>query len=135
MALDFWRIAMRPGKPLLFGRLGATRVLGLPGNPVSSLVCALLFLRPLVEALLGLPQADPTVGATLGGPVRANDARQDYIRARLSIADDGGRVATPIERQDSAMLSAFHRAGCLIVRPPHAEAEEVGARCRVVILP
>lgn len=135
MALDFWRIAMRPGKPLLFGRLGATRVLGLPGNPVSSLVCALLFLRPLVETLLGLPQADPTVGATLGGPVRANDTRQDYIRARLSIADDGHRVATPLERQDSAMLSTFHRAGCLIVRPPHAVAEETGARCRVVILP
>ncbi|MCX5479807.1 molybdopterin molybdotransferase MoeA [Kaistia geumhonensis] len=135
MTLDFWRIAMRPGKPLLFGRLKATRVLSLPGNPVSSLVCALLFLRPLVEALLGMPFVDPTVGARLGSQVRANDVRQDYIRARLTIDDDGGRVATPLERQDSAMLSAFHRAECLIVRPPHADAEAKGARCRVVILP
>ncbi len=135
MELGFWRIAMRPGKPLIFGRLGATRVLGLPGNPVSSLVCSLLFLRPLVEALLGLAPSEPTVTATLGDAVRANDGRQDYLRAALSVAEDGTRVATPFGRQDSAMLSTFARAGCLIVRPPHAAADKAGAPCRVIILP
>ena len=135
MELGFWRIAMRPGKPLIFGHLGPQRVLGLPGNPVSSLVCALLFLRPLVEALLGLPPADPTVAATLGGPVRANDGRQDYVRAAITIGEDGRRIATPFGRQDSAMLSTFASAGCLIVRPPLAAEEEAGAPCRVMILP
>ncbi len=135
MELGFWRIAMRPGKPLIFGRLGTTRVLGLPGNPVSSLVCSLLFLRPLVEALLGIAPKDPAVVATLGGPVRANDARQDYLRAELTIAEDGTRTATPFARQDSAMLSTFARSGCLIVRPPFAPAVDAGSLCRVIILP
>ncbi len=135
MELGFWRIAMRPGKPLIFGRLGRTRVLGLPGNPVSSLVCSLLFLRPLIEALLGLPLEDQTVAATLGGPARANDGRQDYLRAEITIADDGRRIATPFGRQDSSMLSTFARAGCLVVRPPHAPEARPGDPCRVIILP
>lgn len=135
MALDFWRIAMRPGKPLIFGRLGPMRVLGLPGNPVSSLVCSLLFLRPLVETMLGLPPIDHAVSATLGGPVRANDGRQDYLRARIAIAPEGQRVATPFARQDSSMLSTFAEAGCLIVRPPHAAAAAAGDACTVIILP
>lgn len=135
MALGFWKIAMRPGKPLIFGRLGPMRVLGLPGNPVSSLVCALLFLKPLVEALLGLPTSDPTVAATLGGPIKANDRRQDYVRASLVQSDAGERIATPLQRQDSSMLSTFAEAGCLIVRPPLAEAAQAGDPCRVVLLP
>lgn len=135
MEPGFWRIAMRPGKPLIFGRLGASRVLGLPGNPVSSLVCALLFLGPLVEALLGLPRGHPSVAARLGGPVAANDKRQDYLRASIAVADDGTRIATPFGRQDSSMLSSFASAGCLILRPPHAPAAEAGASCRVIILP
>ncbi len=135
MELGFWRIAMRPGKPLIFGRLGRTRVLGLPGNPVSSLVCSILFLRPLIEALLGLPPSDPTVAATLGGPARANDGRQDYLRAEITITDDGRRIATPFGRQDSSMLSTFARAGCLVVRPPHAGEARPGDPCRVIILP
>lgn len=135
MDLDFWKIAMRPGKPLMFGRLGPMRVLGLPGNPVSSLVCALLFLKPLVQSLLGLELADESEAAELGGPVRANDRRQDYVRASLIDLPDGRRIATPLPRQDSSMLSTFAQAICLIVRPPFAAAEPEGARCRILRLP
>ena len=134
-AIAFWRIAMRPGKPLIYGRLGPMRVLGLPGNPVSSLVCSLLFLRPLVEAMLGLPSIDHVDSATLGGPVRANDGRQDYLRADIAVSADGTRIATPFDRQDSSMLSTFAKAGCLIIRPPHAPPATAGEACSVIILP
>jgi molybdopterin molybdotransferase len=135
MDLDFWKIAMRPGKPLMFGRIGPMRVLGLPGNPVSSLVCALLFLKPLIQSLLGLELADETEAAELGGPVRQNDRRQDYIRASLVDLPDGRRIATPLPRQDSSMLSTFAHAICLIVRPPFAEGAASGAACRILRLP
>ncbi|ODT17146.1 MAG: molybdopterin molybdenumtransferase MoeA [Kaistia sp. SCN 65-12] len=135
MALDFWKIAMRPGKPLMFGRIGTTRVLGLPGNPVSSLVCALLFLKPLLQSLLGLELVDETEAAELGGPIRENDRRQDYVRASLVDLPDGRRIATPLPKQDSSMLSTFVQAICLIVRPPHAEAALAGAACRILRLP
>jgi len=135
MDLDFWKIAMRPGKPLMFGRIGPMRVLGLPGNPVSSLVCALLFLKPLMQRLLGLPLVDETEMAELGAPVRANDKRQDYVRASLIDLPDGRHIATPLPRQDSSMLSTFAQALCLIVRPPFAEAEAEGAPCRILRLP
>ena len=113
MALDFWRIAMRPGKPLMFGRIGETRVLGLPGNPVSSLVCAILFLQPLIAALLGQARTDPTEPATLGGDLAANDARQDYIRARLATRRGELPAAMPLPLQDSSMLSVLATADCL----------------------
>lgn len=135
MQLGFWKIAMRPGKPLIFGQIGATRVLGLPGNPVSSFVCALLFLRPLIAAKLGLPPGDATVPARLGAPMRANDQRQDYVRATLAEDSEGRRIATPFARQDSSMLSTFASAGCLIMRPPHAPEAKAGDPCRIVILP
>ncbi len=96
MALDFWKIAMRPGKPLLFGRLGATRVLGLPGNPVSSLVCGILFLEPLIGALLGQPYVEPGEPAVLGVDLPANDGREDYVRATL--ARDAGWRSRPRRR-------------------------------------
>ena len=120
MALDFWKIAMRPGKPLMFGRLGALRVLGLPGNPVSSLVCALLFLKPLIGALLGESYADASEAAMLGGDLPANDRRQDYLRASLAEHRDAPPVATAFPLQDSSMLSTLAAADCLIIRPPLA---------------
>ncbi|MBN8998807.1 MAG: molybdopterin molybdenumtransferase MoeA, partial [Rhizobiales bacterium] len=135
MELGFWKIAMRPGKPLIFGRIGATRVLGLPGNPVSSLVCALVFLKPLVAALLGLPPEEPTVAARLGAPMPPNDRRQDYVRGSLVETGDGRRIATPFPRQDSSMLSTLAEADCLIVRAPHAPAAAADEPCRVVLLP
>jgi len=99
LELDFWQIAMRPGKPLLFGRLGATPVLGLPGNPVSSLVCSTIFLKPALELMLGLAPADaPRQSARLGSDLAANDRRQDYLRSRLARDPTGGLVATTIPR-------------------------------------
>ena len=135
LTLDFWRIAMRPGKPLMFGRIDETRVLGLPGNPVSSLVCAILFLRPLIAALLGQPQRDPTESATLGGDLRENDSRQDYVRARLATRRGELPAAIPLPVQDSSMLAVLANADCLIVRPPNAAAARAGDACRIIPLP
>jgi molybdopterin molybdotransferase len=120
--IDFWKIAMRPGKPFMYGRRKGQHVLGLPGNPVSALVCARLFLKPLIDALLGLPASDDLVEARLGAPMKENDGRQDYVRATLGEAPDGSRTVTPFARQDSSMQRTFREADALIVRPPHAPA-------------
>jgi molybdopterin molybdotransferase len=132
MALDFWRIAMRPGKPLMVGRLGAMQVLGLPGNPVSTLVCAQVFLKPLIAAMLGLPQGGNMETARLGTTMPANDSRQDYVRARIS-AEGDERIVTPFPVQDSSMLATFAAADALIIRPAHAPPAAAGER--VPILP
>jgi molybdopterin molybdotransferase len=122
LEVDFWKIAMRPGKPLMVGRLGNTQVLGLPGNPVSSLVCAVLFLRPLLYALQGRAGGVPEpVMMPAGGDLGANGIRQDYMRARIR---DGGPV--PFSVQDSSMLTALAEADGLIVRPPNAPAVKSG---------
>jgi molybdopterin molybdotransferase len=126
LELDFWRIAMRPGKPLMFGRLGATALLGFPGNPVSSMVCALIFLGPVIDRLLGTPAVDLADRARLGTDLRENDRRQDYLRASLSRAEDGALIATPFSRQDSSMMATVARADCLVLRPPHAPAAVAG---------
>ena len=134
MDLDFWKIAMRPGKPLMFGRMGATPVLGLPGNPVSSLVCALLFLRPAIAALLGLAEDLPSETAVLGRDLAENDERQDYLRARLETDAAGRPCALPFERQDSSMLATLARADCLIVRRPHAPPAAAGEAVTILRL-
>lgn len=134
MTLDFWKIAMRPGKPLMVGKLGGMSVLGLPGNPVSTFVCAELFLRPLIRAMLGLPTAPRIVTAKLGAPMPANDAREDYVRARLSGGEDG-RVATPLPVQDSSMLGALAAADALIVRGIGAPKAAAGESVVVLLLP
>jgi len=134
MELGFWRIAMRPGKPLMHGAIGGMRVLGLPGNPVSAIVCAVLFLVPLVRALCGAPGADPSAPAVLGAAMKANDTRQDYVRARLEPLPEGPPAATPFSTQDSSMLGVLAEADCLIVRPPHAPAADAGDPCRVISL-
>ena len=134
MQLDFWRIAMRPGKPLMVGSFGETHVLGLPGNPVSSLVCSLLFLEPLIRKLASLPpvRREAMVEATV--TLRANDHRQDYIRARLSKSAAGGWLVEPFDKQDSSMMKTFARSDCLIIRPPHAPELPAGAPCPVMLL-
>ncbi|WP_297298217.1 gephyrin-like molybdotransferase Glp [uncultured Methylovirgula sp.] len=136
MELGFWRIAMRPGKPLIHGRLGDMLILGLPGNPASSVVCALLFLVPLLRALSGDPHAgdDPTEPAVLGRAVPANGQREDYLRAELSRSGDGLPVATPHDLQDSSLLRIFAQSQCLLVRPPHAPAAAAGDLCRIIKL-
>jgi molybdopterin molybdotransferase len=135
MALDFWRIAMRPGKPLLFGRLAGTRVLGLPGNPVSSLVCSILFLEPLIAALLGAQSEAQLMPAVLGSDLPPNDARQDYLRAVLRRSHGEPPVATALPIQDSSMLSVLAVADCLILRPPHAAGASTGDFCKILMLP
>ncbi len=133
LELDFWKIAMRPGKPLIFGRIGATPLLGLPGNPVSSLVCAMLFARPAIDTLLGRPADGVTPQrALLGTDLAANDHRQDYLRARLSLDAEGARHATPFPRQDSSMLATLAQADCLVVRPPQAPAATIGDSVEII---
>lgn len=135
LALGFHKVAMRPGKPLIFGTLDDLPVLGLPGNPVSAGVTALLFLKPAVDAMLGRTEAEPATMARLGRDLDANDNRQDYLRASLSRAPDGGLVATPFERQDSAVLSGFAAADCLVVRAPGAAAAGAGDHVPVLLFP
>jgi molybdopterin molybdotransferase len=127
---------MRPGKPLIHGRLGAMSVLGLPGNPTSATVCAVLFLRPLVRALLGDPQAgaDPSEPARLAAPLPANGERKDYLRATLIVGSDGGTLATPIANQDSSFAKALARADALVVRDPGAPPAAPGEACRIIRL-
>ncbi len=133
--LAFWRIAMRPGKPLMFGRLGGTVMMGMPGNPVSSLVCGMIFLRPAIDRMLGRP-AGPAQrdSARLGRDLAENDRREDYLRAVLGRNDDGDLVATPFDVQDSSMLSRLSKADCLIVRPPHAPPANTGDRIEIIRL-
>ncbi|MGD9501704.1 MAG: gephyrin-like molybdotransferase Glp [Methyloceanibacter sp.] len=134
LELDFWKIAMRPGKPLLFGRMGKQRLLGLPGNPVSALVCARVFLVPMLSRLIGAtPVRGPRLEAVLGVALPPNGPRQHYLRARSEWREDGARVVTPLPSQDSSLVAALARADCLIVRPADDPALAQGAS--VSILP
>jgi molybdopterin molybdotransferase len=136
VAMAFWRIAMRPGKPLMHGRLGAMRVIGLPGNPVSSYVCAFLFLAPLIRKLCGrLIIHHTTESALLGRDIAANDQREDYLRARLSTRDDGALIATTVDPQDSSLLGNLAAAQALLIRPPFAPEAKAGAVCNILRLP
>ena len=135
LEVDFWRIAMRPGKPLIFGTLDGTPLLGLPGNPVSSMVCAMIFVRPALSAMLAAAAA-PDAGepARLGAGLRANDERQDYLRASLAMDPEGGLTATPFDIQDSSMFANMARADCLIVREPFAPPAAKGEPVRILRL-
>lgn len=132
LSVDFWKIAMRPGKPLIFGQFAPKNdtmaFLGLPGNPVSSLVCGLLFLAPAIAKMTGRNEAGilPHVHqAVLGEQLKANDSRQTYLRARLTL-DNGGTTAHPFSLQDSSMMRTMHEADCLIIRRPGAPAAPKG---------
>lgn len=117
MERAFYKIAMRPGKPLMAGRLGQAALLGLPGNPVSSIVCTHLFVLPMVAAMLGLPGAAPRpFRAVLGADVAANGVRAHYMRARLTPGDGLPQIA-PFDRQDSALISVLTDADALLIRP------------------
>jgi molybdopterin molybdotransferase len=136
VAMAFWRIAMRPGKPMMHGRLGGMRVIGLPGNPVSSYVCAFLFLVPLIRALSGrttIHHARET--ALLGRDLAANDQREDYLRARLETRADRTLIATPVTHQDSSLLGNLAAARALLIRPPFAPPAASGSICDILRLP
>ncbi len=133
MALSFWKIAMRPGRPLMHGRLGAMQVLGVPGNPVSSYVCAFLFLVPLIRKLTGRSDlVFPTETATLGCDLAENDERADYLRSTLCNGGGNGLVATPFPIQDSSMMAPLARADCLLIREPHAPPAKAGSPCTII---
>jgi molybdopterin molybdotransferase len=134
MALSFWKVAMRPGRPLMHGRLGDTQVLGLPGNPVSSYVCAFLFVLPLIRKLCGRSDlVVQTSAAVLGRDLAENDERADYLRATLKDGPNGP-VATPFSTQDSSMMAPLAKADCLLVREAHAPSAKTGSRCEIVRL-
>src|SRR6202790_1365807 len=136
VTMAFWRIAMRPGKPMMHGRLGGMRVIGLPGNPVSSYVCGFLFLLPLIRALSGRAVIHHTrETALLGRDVAANDMREDYLRARLEVRRNGSLVATPVDHQDSSLLANLAAARALVIRPPFAPAAVAGSPCDILRLP
>jgi molybdopterin molybdotransferase len=125
----FWKLALRPGKPLMAGRLNGVAMLGLPGNPVSAIVCGHLFMLPMVRAMLGQPDPAPQPrSARLALDLPANGPRAHYMRARLTLAD-GMPVITPFDRQDSALLSILGEANALLIRPvndgPRAAGETV----------
>jgi molybdopterin molybdotransferase len=134
--MAFWKIAMRPGKPMMHGRLGAMRVIGVPGNPVSSYVCSLLFLVPLIRALSGAAAVhNARESALLGRDVGANDVREDYLRARLHKREDGALIATPVNHQDSSLLAYLSAAQALVIRAPFAPAAAAGSPCEILRLP
>jgi len=135
LELSFWRVALRPGRPMMNGRLGAMHVLGLPGNPVSAYVCAFLFLVPLLRRLAGRTDLEaPRESAVLGSDLPENDERADYLRATLASGPDGTFVATPIKIQDSSMMAALAKAHCLVVREAFAPAAKAGSRCVILRL-
>ena len=125
MTLDFWKIAMRPGKPLLHGRLGSVPVLGFPGNPVSTAVCALIFLRAALQKMLGLPVGLRLHEVEIANALQPNDLRQDYLRAN-HVEGSGGRKVTTAARQDSSMLATFARSDVLVIRPPFDAGRQIG---------
>ena len=134
MQLDFWRIAMRPGKPLMVGAIGTMQVLGLPGNPVASLVCSLLFLEPLLRSIARRAPLQRVATARTATPLKANDHRQDYLRARFHTDENGVLMAEAYTKQDSSMMKILAHSDGLIVRPPHAPAVEAGTVCQVIRL-
>lgn len=135
LELGFYKIAMRPGKPLIFGRLGDVAVLGLPGNPVSAGVTSALFLRAAMDIMLGLNTEQTALETVqLGSDLPANDRREDYLRAQLRIDESGSLTAFPFSGQDSSMMARLAHADCLVVRPPHAEAAQTGERVQILKL-
>lgn len=130
--LSFWRVALRPGRPMMHGRLGSLRVLGMPGNPVSSYVCSFLFLVPLIRDLSGRSEnGHVRERAILGRDLPENDEREDYLRAVLTRGPEA-EVATPVTAQDSSLMAPLSRSGCLVVRAPHAPAAAKGSVCEIL---
>ena len=131
MTLDFWKIAMRPGKPLMHGRIGRTPVLGLPGNPVSAFICGMLFVVSALRLLSGESGLEPpSTRAVLGSSLPANDRRADFLRASLRPGDPP--VAIPAAVQDSSMLATLAHSDALIIRPPFAPALDAGSEVEVL---
>jgi molybdopterin molybdotransferase len=131
--VNFWRIAMRPGKPLIFGRLGKTPIIGLPGNPVSTVICSLIFVKPAIEKMIGTEiESQEKTTAYLCEELSENDERQDYLRALVFSNDDGNKTVRAFQRQDSSMMMLLTKANCLIVRPPYDPKRSVGEEVEIL---
>jgi len=134
LSLSFWRLALRPGRPMMYGRLRGTQVLGMPGNPVSSYVCSFLFLVPVIRRLAGRQDvALARQDAVLGADLKENDEREDYLRATLKDGPNGP-IATPLPNQDSSLMAPLAAAHCLLIRPPFAQKAPAGSRCVILKL-
>lgn len=134
LELSFWRVALRPGRPMMHGRLEDMQVLGVPGNPVSSYVCSFLFLVPLIRMLAGRKDiAHLPENARLGSDLPANDERADYLRAVLQVGPNGPLV-TPLPAQDSSLMAPLAKADCLLIREPRAPAAPAGSECVILKL-
>jgi molybdopterin molybdotransferase len=134
METAFYKVAMRPGKPLMAGRLRGVPMIGLPGNPVSALVCGTVFLIPAIKAMLGLPKsAMPTQNATLSIDIGHNGPRAHYMRAVTQIKN-GTLTVRPFDRQDSSLLSVLSNANALMVRQPNEPAQSIGASVQIIPL-
>jgi len=132
MTLSFWRLALRPGRPLMHGRLGGMHVLGVPGNPVSAFVCGFLYLVPLIRRLAGRTDlTGPIESALLGCDLPENDERADYLRSTLTDSPQGP-VAMPFAIQDSSMIATLAKSDCLVIRQPYEPAAKAGSVCRIV---
>jgi molybdopterin molybdotransferase len=133
LTLDFWKIAMRPGKPLIFGDYAGVPMLGLPGNPVSTIVCATIFLRPAIDALLGVTDAPSAPRfLPLAVDLGPNDRRQDYLRSEIVMDAQGRPAARPFPKQDSSMLSLLAKSDCLVIRPALAPAAAAGTLIEIL---
>ena len=134
LVLEFWKVAMRPGKPLIAGKLRQTPFLGLPGNPVSAMACAHIFLRPTLDAMLGLPAVPLSrMRGKLCVAVAANGPREHYMRGTATFAASGWQL-TPANRQDSSLLTVMSRSNAFIVAPPNQAALEIGAEMEFILL-
>ena len=132
--LNFWKIAMRPGKPLIFGELQQKPFIGLPGNPVSTMICGLIFLKPAIETMLGLEHKQETVFASLSKDLHKNDERQDYLRAYYFDTKKGEKIVEPFPLQDSSMMANLAKANCLIVREPFDKKRKKGDTVKIIKL-
>ncbi len=135
-SIEFWRIALRPGKPLMLGIRGSKLCVGLPGNPVASVVCGLLFVQPLIRKLLGQtnPEREMRERAVLGLALPANDMREEYMRATLTRDGNGQLIATPFAQQDSSVQRILAQSDALLIRPAYAAAEQAGSPCEIIRL-
>lgn len=132
--IGFWKVAMRPGKPLMHGRIGGAEVLGLPGNPVSTLVCGVLFLVPLIRAMQGRSNILPEISAAiLEKDLKPNDMRRDYVRGQVQTRDRQLRI-TPLTRQDSSLMMSLAAANALLIRPEFAPAISAGETVDIIRL-
>ncbi len=130
---DFWKIAMRPGRPLMYGHLGRLPFIGLPGNPVAAFVCSVVFVLPALRRMAGLAMpVMPPEHAVLGADVPENDRRMDHLRARLDHDGNGRLVATPFPVQDSAMLHVLAESAALVLRAPNAPPAKAGDPCEII---